>query len=75
MPLTSESLFELKKFFDKQLETTFSSLKVTDSDRLRRNKINGFLIILQDKMFELKPKLMCSTCGKAEPTNDKAATK
>ena len=37
---------------------------MNDSERLVRNKINGFIIAIQDKLFEMKPKLMCNGCGK-----------
>lgn len=46
MPLSAESLLELKQFFDVSLENTLHSLKTTDSERLVKNKINGFLIAL-----------------------------
>ena len=42
-----------------------STISPQDSDRLLKNKITGFLISLQDKLLELKPKLMCSGCGRA----------
>ena len=61
--LTTESLFDFKQYFDVQMESTLSSLTAMDSDRLIKNKINGFLIAIQDKLFELKPKLMCNGCG------------
>ena len=70
MPLTTESLLELKIFFNSQLEATLMTMRTNDSDRLRKNKINGFLIALQDRLFELKPKLMCSGCGMAHGTNE-----
>ena len=41
-----------------------NAIKPTDSDRLVKNKINGFIIALQDRLFELKPKLMCNGCGR-----------
>ena len=59
------ALVELKQFFDTQFELTQASLREGDSERLIKNKINGFIIALQDKLFELKPNLMCSGCGKA----------
>jgi len=70
MPLTAESLIELKQFFDKNLDKTLSSLRSNDSDRLVKNKINGFLISLQDRLFDLKPKLMCNGCGRAVSNRD-----
>lgn len=73
MTLTTDALLQLKVFFDSQIQITLQSLKPTDSDRLKRNKINGFLITLQDKLFEIKPKLMCHTCGKAADGNDEAS--
>ena len=44
--LTTESLFDLKQYFDSQFEATLSAIKDTDSDRLVKNKINGFIIAL-----------------------------
>ena len=70
MLLTTDSLLELKIFFNTQLEATLMSMRSNDSDRLRRNKINGFLIILQDRLFEMKPKLMCNGCGKADVSEE-----
>ena len=55
--LTTESLFDLIQYFDSQFEATLAAIKDTDSDRLVKNKINGFIIAIQDKLFELKPKL------------------
>ena len=43
---------------------TIDSIKPTDSDRLLKNKITGFIITLQDRLLELKPKLMCNGCGR-----------
>ena len=63
--LTTESLFELKHYFDEQLEATLGAIKSQDSERLIKNKINGFIIAIQDRLFELKPKLMCNGCGRA----------
>ena len=40
------------------------TIRPTDSDRLVKNKVNGFIITLQDKLLELKPKLMCNGCGR-----------
>ena len=61
--VTAQSLLEFKTFFDTNLQDTLSSLGPSDSDRLVKNKINGFLITLLDKMLELKPKLRCHGCG------------
>ena len=62
--MTTESLFDLKQYFDTQFEHTLAALKTTDSDRLVKNKINGFIIAIQDKLFEFKPKLQCNGgCG------------
>ena len=63
--MTRTSLFDLKQYFDTQFEQTVAAIKTTDSDRLVKNKINGFIIELQDKLFELKPKLKCIGCGGA----------
>lgn len=60
-----ETLLDLKKFFETQLEVTLSLIKAHDSERLRKNKVNGFIIALQDKLIEIKPKLRCAGCGKA----------
>jgi len=62
--LSTETLVELKLFFDAQLETTLSQIRGTDSDRLLKNKINGFLIAVLDKILDLKPKLACNGCGR-----------
>ena len=37
------------------------SLNANDSDRLVKNKINGFLIGLFDKLLQIKPKLAYQT--------------
>ena len=74
MPLSADSLLQLKSYFDEQLEATLASLRRTDSDRLVKNKINGFLIGLQDKLFEFKPKLMCNNCGNKALANDESIT-
>ena len=42
--LNTETLIELKNFFDEQLRLTVASIGQTDSDRLVKNKVNGFLI-------------------------------
>ena len=63
MLMTTESLFGLKQYFDSQFEHTMAAIQTTDSDRLVKNKINGFIISIQDKLFELKPKLQCNGCG------------
>ena len=55
--LTTETLFDLKQYFDSQMESCLSSIRATDSDRLVKNKINGFIIAIYDKLVELKPKL------------------
>ena len=70
MPLSADTLIQLKSFFDEQLNSTLVSLKTNDSDRLIRNKINGFIIALQDRIFELKPKLRCNNCHKAMDSNE-----
>ena len=44
--LTTESLFDLKQYFDSQFEATLAAIKDTDSDRLVKNKINGFIIAI-----------------------------
>ena len=61
--LTVDALLQLKTFFDENFQATLSSLNATDSDRLVRNKINGFVISLQDRLFKLKPKNKCQGCG------------
>lgn len=61
---SAETLIDLKQYFDSQLETTLNAIRATDSERLLKNKINGFIIAIQDKLFELKPKLMCNGCGR-----------
>ena len=61
--LTTETLVDLKQYFDEQLQLTLNSIGEGDSERLVKNKVNGFIIALQDKLIEIKPKLMCSGCG------------
>ena len=61
--MTTDSLFDLKQHFDTQFESTLAAIKTTDSDRLVKNKINGFIIAILDKFFELKPKLQCTGCN------------
>lgn len=60
--LTTETLFELKDFFDSQFQFTMRSILPSDSERLLKNKISGLIISLQDKLLELKPKLKCNGC-------------
>ena len=55
----TETLVELKNYFDDQLQLTLNSIGKGDSDRLVKNKVNGFIIAIQDKLLEIKPKLMC----------------
>ena len=55
--LTIETLNEFKQYFDAQMEMTLATISSKDSDRLVKNKINGFFIAIQDKMIELNPKL------------------
>ena len=42
-----------------------NAIKQHDSERLIKNKIKGFIIAIQDKLFELKPKLKCNGSGRA----------
>ena len=56
--LNTETLVDLKNFFDEQWQRTIDSIGRGDSDRLIKNKVNGFLIGLQDKLLEIKPKLL-----------------
>lgn len=74
MSLTTETLFDFKMYFDSQLEATVSAIMENDSERLIKNKINGFLIAIQDKLFQIKPKLQCNGCGKIGNTNSAVAT-
>ena len=55
--LTIETLNEFKQYFDAQMEMTLATITSKDSDRLIKNKINGFFIAIQDKMIELNPKV------------------
>ena len=59
MSFTAETLVDLKSYFDEQLSLTLNSIGEGDSERLVKNKVNGFIIALQDKLLEIKPKLMC----------------
>ena len=68
--LNTETLIDLKNFFDEQLQRTIESIGQGDSDRLIKNKVNGFLIGLQDKMLDIKPKLMCQGCGMVKSEED-----
>ena len=61
--LNTETLINLKAFFDDQLKRTIDSIGQGDSDRLIKNKVNGFLIALQDKLLEIKPKLLQQAAG------------
>ena len=60
-----EALLELKTFFDETMNTTLKSITNKASDRLIKNKIEGLLIGLQDKIFEIKPSFRCTSCGNA----------
>ena len=57
--LSTETLIDLKNYFDNQFKQTLNSIGDGDSERLVKNKVNGFLIGLQDKLLEIKPKLNC----------------
>ena len=71
MSLTIEALTELKKYFDEQLEITLGLIKAYDSERLMKNKINGFIIAIHEKLLEIKPSLKHSGSSKA---NDESTT-
>ena len=58
MSFTAETLVDLKSYFDEQLSLTLNSIGEGDSERLVKNKVNGFIIALYDKLLEIKPKLM-----------------
>ena len=55
--LTIETLVELKEFFDSQLEATLSQIGENDSERLVKNRVSGFLLVIYDKLIQIKPKL------------------
>ena len=63
VPMTVETLIGLKQFFDSEMEHTLTGIRPSDSDRLLKNKVSGFLLTLQDKLLEMKPKMMCTGCG------------
>ena len=63
-------MIELKNFFDEQLRLTVASIGQSDSDRLVKNKVNGFLIGLQDKLLEIKPSLMRQGYGAGGPEEE-----
>ena len=68
--LTVETLHNLKQYFESQLELTLSSIRPTDSGRLLKNKITGFILALQDRLVELKPNLMCNGCERVANMNE-----
>ena len=35
-----------------------------------KNRVNGFLLVILDKLIEIKPKLACSGCGAARAEED-----
>lgn len=50
MSFTVETLLELKEFFDINFDATISSLRKFDSEKLIHNKVNRFLIALEDRL-------------------------
>ena len=67
--ISIETLIDLKNFFEDNLDQTIKTISKNDSERLLKNKIEGFLISLQDKIFELNPQLKCS-CGGARDIHE-----
>lgn len=57
--ISLETLIELKNYFEENLDQTVRSIGKSDSDRLIKNKVEGFLITLQDKLFEIIPSIKC----------------
>ena len=57
--MSVDTLLSLKEFFDNQLNETLKQIHEGDSDRLIRNRVNGFLLQLHDKLLQIKPKLAC----------------
>ena len=53
--LSVEGIKSLKRYIDGEYESVINSMKVTDSDRLIRNKVLGFVIALQDHLNQIKP--------------------
>jgi hypothetical protein len=60
--ITVETLMEFKSYFEVQLAQTLRTIGKSDSERLIQNKVEGFFIILSDKLIELNPTFKCS-CG------------
>ena len=71
--LTIETLGELKEYFDSQLDATLSQIGENDSERLVKNRVNGFLLVILDKLIQIKPKLACSGCGALKAEDDSRA--
>jgi len=57
-----ETLYELQTFFNAELQSTLNSMTNSDSGRLLDNRVNGFLICLQDRLLTVKPSFKCA-CG------------
>ena len=49
--LSTDTLVEIKEFFDSQLEITLNQINEGDSERLIKNKVNGFILAIQDKLL------------------------
>ena len=65
--LDYETLIDLKAFFDRshsELIKYINNISTSKSkQRLVDNRVQGFLIAIQDRIFEMSPELQCQGCG------------